>query len=120
WQAEVRTFGGWPASVSRRAVSALTRLISVQPVTEERGATGVGSPSTQTAESPGGAWWSRTRSATWWSLRPDSCRDVETSAFASDVSATTDMPSRLASTATSIVTALQPLLETASSTSDGL
>ena len=80
WQAAVRTFGGEPASVSKRATSALTRLMIAQPVTLDSGATGVSRPSTQTAESPAGAFWSSTRSATSCSFLPDSCREVETAA----------------------------------------
>src|SRR5271166_2305003 len=89
----------------------------VQLVMLERGATGVCRSLIQTAESPGGACWSSTRSATSWSLRPDWCRDVEAAALACEVRATTNIPCNLASIATSMVTALQPLLEMASSAS---
>src|SRR5271167_4926918 len=64
------------------------------------GATGVCRSLIQTAESPGGACWSSTRSATSWSLRPDWCRDVEAAALACEVRATTNIPCNLASTAT--------------------
>ena len=90
-----------------------------QPLTLDIGETGVSSPSIQTAESPAGACWSRTMSATSCSFLPDSCREVETAAWASDVRATTYIPSRFASMATSIVTALQPLVEMARSASSG-
>ena len=90
-----------------------------QPVTLDSGDTGVSRPSIQTAESPAGACWSSTRSATSCSFFPDSCRDVEASACAVEVSAATHMPSRFASSATSIVTALQPLVEMARSASSG-
>ena len=67
----------------------------VQPVTLESGATGVSRPSIQTAESPAGACWSSTRSATSCSFLPDSCRDVEAAAWASEVRATTAHPQPL-------------------------
>ena len=106
----MRTLGGWPASVRQAGDLGLDQVDDrAAGDARERARPASPGPSIQTAESPGGACWSRTRSATSWSFRPDSCFEVETAALASEVRATTNIPSRFASSATSIVTALQPL-----------
>src|SRR5258706_1046362 len=68
--AALKTFGGWPACVSRDATSALIAFTTRHPPTVEPGLTGVSSPSTRTIASPTGAPVSSTRSAKSWSRFP--------------------------------------------------
>jgi hypothetical protein len=107
-QEAVNTFGGFPALVSRSAISALIALTRRHPPTVDPGATGSSSPSMETMASPRGAPVSRTRSAKSLSFLPSSRFDSLASECSRLIKATTRTPLRWNSSAISTGTMLVP------------